>query len=163
MVGPDGTIYLSRQINASTDFFYAFHDTGAALVEKWHVASASAPFSEFAVGTDGSVYMIASSNEIHRLDPETGATLNSSEPLPSGGFFIARMAIDALGRLFFSEGVVFDSRLRAFEADLTPLWDVPVDRINIGGPSLGDGGTLITCGANDIRAYRDQNARPSLK
>ena len=54
MAGPDGTIYLSRtQNNVITDFFYAFTDTGTALVEKWNVAADWGTASEFTIGKSG--------------------------------------------------------------------------------------------------------------
>src|SRR5262249_7832296 len=104
MVGPDGTVFLSRtQNNASVDFFYAFDDTGAWLVERWHVPAGWSTSSELAVGPDGTIYHIAPMNEIHRLDPVSGATLNNSGPIPAD-FSTPRLAIDAQGRVFFSNG-----------------------------------------------------------
>lgn len=164
MVGPDGTVYFSRtEDNPTTDFFYAFEDTGTALVEKWHVPAAWTPFSEFAVGPDGSVYMVAPGHEIHRLDPASGATLNTSPAIAFDIALRARMAIDSAGRLYVSNGGFASGRLYAFAADLTPLWDAPVPNVNIGGPSLADGGTLTVSGVDEIRVYADQNARPILK
>jgi outer membrane protein assembly factor BamB len=164
MVGPDGTVYFSRtEDNPATDFFYAFRDTGTELVERWHVPAAWTPFSEFAVGPDGSVYMIAPGHEIHRLDPATGDTLDSSPALAYDIALRARMAVDSAGRLYVSNGGFASGRLYAFTAELAPLWDAPLPNVNIGGPALGAGGGLVVTPAGEIRVYADQNARPSLK
>ena len=50
-------------------------DTGAALVQKWAVPAAWSTASEFAVGSDGSPYVLGPGNVILRLDPATGARL----------------------------------------------------------------------------------------
>jgi outer membrane protein assembly factor BamB len=164
MVGSDGTVYFARtEDNPATDFFYAFQDTGAAIVEKWHVPAAWTPFSEFAVGPDGSVYMIAPGHEIHRLDPASGDTLDTSPEIAFDIALRARMAVDAAGRLYVSNGGFASGRLYAFAADLAPLWHAPLPNVNIGGPSLAAGGRLVVAAVDEIRVYADQNARPSLK
>lgn len=154
MVGPDGTVYLSRtQNNPSVDFFYAFDDNGVAFTEKWRVASAWSTCSEFAVGPDGSVLMMAPGPRIARLDPADGSILQQSGII--AGFSSSRFAIDAQGRVFFSNGGFAGGHFYAYSADLEPLWDVPVTNINIGGPALGGNGTLVICGiGTDVRAFR---------
>jgi len=154
MVGPDGTIYVSRvQNNTTVDFFYAMTDTGSAIVPKWHVAAAYTAGSEFGVGPDGSVYMLRPGFEFVRLDPDDGTVIDTAGVL--SGFSKPRMAIDAAGRVYLSNGAFATGRLYAFEADLTPIWDVAVTNINIGGPILAQNGTLVVCGVgNDVRAYR---------
>jgi len=156
MVGRDGTIYLSRtQNNLSTDFFYAFEDDGTQITEKWHVPAGWSTFSEFAVGPDDTVYHMAPNFKIARLDPATGATIDSSIPITSGTSAQPRIAIDALGRVFVSNGNFSDGTLYAFNADLTLRWQVPVTNVNIGGPAIGRDGTLVVAGiGTDVRAYR---------
>lgn len=158
MVGPDGTIYFNRaQNNSEVDYFYAFEDTGAAIVEKWRVPAAYSAGGEFGVGPDGSVYTLMPGNEFVRLDPATGDVVNTAGVL--AGFSKPRIAIDASGRVFLSNGSFSTGRLYAFSADLTPLWDVPVTNINIGGPAMGRDGTLVVCGVGaDVRAYRTPRA-----
>lgn len=154
MAGPDGTVYLNRsQNNPSVDFFYAFTDNGAGFTEKWHIACYAGVPAEFGVGPDGSVYMIGPGPRLARLDPATGAVTNQTAVL--AGFSAAHIAVDAQGTVFLSNGGAASGRLYAYEADLTPLWNVAVPNINIGGPSLAHDGTLLVCGAGtDVRAYR---------
>lgn len=154
--GPDGTIYLSRtQNNPSYDYFYAFTDTGSAITQKWSVPAAWTVASEFGIGPDGSIYMLKPGYEFVRLNPADGSVINSAGYIPSPDIFIARMAIDAAGRVYLGNGSYEDGRLYAFDADLTLLWQTSVTDIYIGGPALGAGGTLIVCGVDtDIRAYR---------
>jgi hypothetical protein len=154
MVGPDGHVYLSRvQNNPSVDFFYSFTDTGAELVENWHIPAAYSTASEFGVGPDGSVYMVTPGPRLARLDPDDGGVLNETPVLT--GFSTARIAVDDEGKVFFSNGAFSTGRLSVYLADLTPVWDTAVPNINIGGPAIGLGGTLVVCGiGTDVRAYR---------
>jgi outer membrane protein assembly factor BamB len=156
MVGADGAIYVARANNApGENFFYAFEDSGTALAERWRVPVGPTFVSEFGIGPDGSVYMLGPGRTIDRLDPSTGKVLDQSMPLGTDPFLQPRIAIDSLGRVFVSNGSFDDGRVFAFDADLTPRWEVPVPRINIGGPALGRDGTLVVAGVGtDVRAYR---------
>lgn len=154
MVGPDGTVYLNRaQNNPSVDFYYAFRDDGTQFIEKWRIAGNGGAFSEYGIGPDGTVYLVLPGPKLSRCDPETGAILNQTATL--SGFTATRLAIDAAGKVFFSNCAFTTGRVYSFDADLTPRWDVAVRNINIGGPSLSGDGTLIVCGTEtDVRAYR---------
>ena len=156
MVGPDGTVYLSRvQNNAAVDFFYAWTDTGTAFSPKWNVPAGYSAGAEFGVGPDGSVYHLAPGNEIHRLDPVTGMTLNTSGPI-AADFMTPRFAIDAQGRVYFTNGAFSNGVLISFDADLAVRWSVSVPNANIGGPVLGQNGTLVMAGiGTNVTAYRD--------
>jgi outer membrane protein assembly factor BamB len=154
--GPDGTIYISRtQNNPSVDYFYAFEDTGSAITQKWSIPAAWTPCSEFGIGPDGSIYMLKPGYEFVRLDPADGSELSSAGYLATPDYFMPRIAIDAAGRVYLSNGSWEAGRLYSFDADLTPRWDTAVMQIHTGGPALGAGGTLVVCGmGTDIRAYR---------
>jgi hypothetical protein len=160
-IGPDGTVYLSRtQNNVGTDYFYAFEDTGTALVERWNVPAAWTTYTEFAVTPDGSPFMFAPGYELVRLEPATGATLDSAGLFPECTYGI-RMATDGNGTFYLGNGAFPEGRLRVFDANLDPLWDVAVPNINIGGPAIGHGGALVVCGiGTDVRVYRPEPAVP---
>jgi hypothetical protein len=156
MVGPDGTVYLNRASQtAGADFFYAFTDTGAALVQRWAVPSAGGVKGEFACGAEGSVYMLQAGDLLTRLDAQTGALRNSYPvPLGSGGFK-TRMAVDGDGRVFVSNGGFTNGALLAFDRDLTLRWQVSVPNVNQGGPVVAADGTLVVAGTgSNLRAYR---------
>lgn len=159
MVGPDGSIYLSRtQNNPATDFFYAFQDTGNAIVEKWHVPAHWTTSSECAVGPDGSVYMIGPGRIVLRLDPANGAVLANSTQLASGTI-APRIATDPLGNVYVSNGAFAEGRVFAFDAALQTKWQVALPNVNIGGPAIGLDGTLILAGVGtNVRAYRTPRA-----
>jgi hypothetical protein len=166
LVGSDGTIYLSRtQNNPAVDYFYAFSDTGAEFVEKWHRACAWTTFSEFAVGPDGGVYCILPGPRIGKID-SNGEVIAQSELIgdPEYTYLSPHFAVDALGIVYFSNGGFDDGRLYVFTSDLVPLWNVSVPNINIGGPVLGENGTLLVCGTGTMmRAYRSsQPPQPSF-
>jgi len=165
MAGPDGTIYLSRvQNNAAVDFFYAMGDNGTGMSIKWSVPAAYSYVSEFGVGPDGSVYHWAPGPMLQRLDPATGGVLNNSAVIPAD-FAAPRLALDAQGRVFMSNGAFSNGRFYSFNADLSERWSVSVPNINIGAPAMGRDGTLVVAGiGTNIVAYRTPRAscRPDL-
>ena len=156
MVGPDGTVYLNRASDSpSVDFFYAFTDTGSALVQRWATPSARGVFGEFACGADGSVYMLQPGDLLTRLDALTGAVRNTYPvPLGSNGYS-PRMVVDGDGRVFVTNGAFPGGALLAFDRDLTLRWQVAVPNVNNGGPAIAADGTLVVAGTGtDLRAYR---------
>ena len=158
MVGPDGTVYLNRvQNNPTTDFFYAFDDTGTSFIERWNTPANYNTAVEYTVGPGGEVYMMGPGHTLQQLDPTTGVILNSFAFIDSSS---VRMATDTLGRVYVSNGEFTTGRFYCFDADLTLRWDTAVPNINIGAPALGDDGTLIVAGiGSDVRAYRNPLAQ----
>lgn len=156
-VGPDGTVYIARtQNNPVTDFLYAFTDTGAALLSKWSVPVAWTTHSEFAVGLDGSPYVLGAGNVVQRLDPATGAVTATSESIQAAaGNVTLRLGVDAAGHVFASNGNTSGARVFCFTAGLQTIWSLNLANINIGTPCLGQDGTLIVASTGtDVRAYR---------
>lgn len=156
-VGPDGTVYAPRtQNNAATDFLVAMTDTGSALVPKWQVPIGYVPFASHAVGPDGSVYAFDPSLALMRLDPATGNVVDTTGPLPVDFPAQPRLAVDASGKLFLTNGSFGQGRLTVFTPDLKEIWSETVPNVNVGGPVLAEDGTLIVCGVGtDVRAYRE--------
>jgi hypothetical protein len=158
LVAPDGTIYFSRtQNNPTVDHFYSHSDTGSEIVRNWEVPARWTTHSELGVIPDGSPLMVAPGDELHRLDPATGAMTGTTGPLAA--LTGSRIVVDGEGVVYLSNEEFSDGRLWAFTSDLDPIWDVPLVNINIGGPALGRAGTLVVCGVGtDVRAYRDPGA-----
>ena len=158
LVGPDGTVYAPRtQNNVLTDFFVALEDTGTEFVEKWSVPMGYTPFASFGVGPDGSVYSYDADKQIMRLDPDTGAILDTSIPLRDAAevTLAARMAIGADGIVYVTNGGFPDGELFSFDADLTLRWSEPITNVNVGGPAIGPCGIMEVCGVGaDVRAYQ---------
>jgi hypothetical protein len=104
--------------------------------------------------------MMGAGGAIDRLDPANGGVIDSSGPIDAD-FLAPHFAIDSAGRVFFSNGAFNNGRLWSFEADLTERWAVDVKNVNIGGPALGQSGTLVVAGVgSDLRAYRSATCYP---
>jgi len=155
-IGPDGTIYAPRSMNnAATDFLFALHDDGSALGVKWSTPLGYVPFATFGVGPDGSIYSYSAAGEVIRLDPLTGNILNTSQVIYTSMPPQPRMAIDANGYLFVTNGEFATGALYSFNADLSLRWTESILNVNVGGPAIGQNGTLIVCGVGtNVRAYQ---------
>jgi hypothetical protein len=160
MAGADGAVYFNRsQDNSGVDFFYAFRDSAGALTESWHIPTVNACAPEFGIGPDGSLYFVVPGPRLARVSPSDGSIINQTDVLQD--YDAARISIGADGAVYFSNGCFGQGRLCAFTADLSPLWDVPVPNINIGGPALCQGGVLVVCGTGtDVRAYAPSSGIP---
>jgi len=164
MVGPDGSVYLNRASNSpGFDFFYAFTDTGSALVQRWAVPSAPGIAGEYACSADGNVYMTQPGEIVTRLDAQTGAVVNTY-PVPLGtNGYSPRFTVDGDGRVYLANGGFPNGALLAFDRDLTLRWQVAVPNVNNGGPAIAADGTLVVAGVgNDLRAYRTPSPWTSL-
>ena len=114
------------------------------------------PFASHGIGPDGSVYTYSPDLEVIRLDPATGDILDHSFSLEDNS---PRMAVDARGTVFVTNGGFDEGRFHSFNPDLTERWTVDLYRVNIGGPAIGPGGILIVCGVGtDVRAYKSCRA-----
>lgn len=155
-VAPNGRIYAPRtQNNPLTDALFSLTDTGTAFVVNWSVPIGYVPFASHGVGNDGSIYTWSPALEIIRLDPASGAVWSRSAPVVHDSPMQPRMAIDAQGKVFVTNGGFGLGRLSVFTPDLRPIWSVAMPNVNVGGPALGQNGTLVVCGVGtDIRAYR---------
>jgi len=154
-VGPDGTVYAARaNNNPGSDFLVAFTDTGTGFTERWRSPIGYVPFASFGVGPDGSVYSYTPNREVVRLNPVTGMVMNTASAILSDFPPQPRMAIDALGRVFVTNGGFPNGGLWSFNADLTPRWNVAIPNVNVGGPAIGRRGILVVCGVGtNVRAY----------
>ncbi|MFN0134105.1 MAG: PQQ-binding-like beta-propeller repeat protein [Phycisphaerales bacterium] len=151
-VTPNGTVCMSRtQNNAATDFFYAFDDSGAAMTQRWFAPAGWTTTSEYAADND-SVFVVAPGYLIERRRLTDGMVLATSTVVVND--YSQRMGVDALGRLFYSNGEFGVTRVHSFNTDLTERWSVPIPNVNIGAPAVGRDGTLVVAGTDVLRAYR---------
>ena len=153
--GPDGTVYAPRsQGNETTDYLVSLKDNDSSLTENWRVPLGYVPFASFGIGPDGSVYSYSRSHRVVRINPQTGAIEDSSEILVSD-FYQPRMAIDSTGIIYVTNGGFSQGALYSFDPDLTTRWSVEITNVNIGGPAIGQNGTMVVCGTGtDVRAYQ---------
>jgi hypothetical protein len=166
-VSRDGlTVYFSRtQNNVAVDFLYAFEDTGTALVERWHVPVRWTTSHEHGIGPDDTLYAFSQADELIRIDPVTGTTLDSTAPLaPLGSPNLSpKTVVDANGTVYVSNGwastPATSGRVWAYSSDLSQQrFVLSLDRQNAGGPVLAEGGTLVVCDRQAVRAYRTRPA-----
>ena len=153
--GLDGTIYLPRcQNNPTTDSLFALKDDGLALRELWSIPITYTPFATHGIGPDGSVYAYNRNGEIMRLNPENGEVLNTSQVILYGDANSPRMAIDAAGNIFVTNGGFSQGMFYSFNPDLSLRWDETFANINMGGPAIGNNGTLVVTGkGTQVKAY----------
>jgi outer membrane protein assembly factor BamB len=147
-VGPEGTVYATRtQNNPVTDSLVALTDIDTALVWKWSVPLGYVPFASFGVGPDSSVYSYTTTNRVIRIDHETGVIIDSSQVIPAGTLFKPRIAIDAQGIIYLTDGQTGSSgNVYSFNPDLSLRWTMPLPGNNVCGPALGQQGILVLCG-----------------
>lgn len=163
-VGPDGTVYAPRsQNNPISDRYVAFTDTGGGFEIKWSTPDIGfIPFATHAIGPDGSIYtyetdVSAGELTIRRRDPADGSVMDSTtRPLPTSDVAPSpRMAIDANGIIFLTNGGFPNGAFISLNPDLTERWTEPIVNVNIGGPAIGSNGTIVVTGVGtDVRAYR---------
>jgi outer membrane protein assembly factor BamB len=121
------------------------------------------PFASFGVASDATVYTYSVARQIQRLDPASGAVLNRSMPIPfDSAAFTPRIAIDSVGRVFLTNGGVSDGALYSFNADLTLRWSDGVRGVTLGGTALHHDGTLLVCGFDGVRAYRNSSSQGTV-
>ena len=163
-VSRDGSrVYLSRtQNNDTTDFLYAFDDTGTALEQAWAVETAWTTQQHSGIDRSGRVVTFNRDRELVKLDPATGAEVFNAG-VPAGfsltGNFSPKVAVDATGRVYVSNGWASspadDGFLNAYSNDLsTLLFSVQLGRPNAGGPALTGDGLLVIADLAGLRALR---------
>ena len=154
-VGSDGTVYAPRsQNNESTDYLIALDDDGASLVERWRSPLGFVPFASFGEGPDGSIYSYTRDHRVLRINSGSGAGIDTSAVF-SSDFYQPRIAVDAHGTIFLTNGGFSQGMLLSFNQDLTLRWSLDVPNINIGAPAIGNGGTMIICGiGTNVIAFR---------
>jgi len=154
--GSDGTIYLPRcQNNPVTDSLFALIDNGTQLKRKWAIPIGYTPFATGGEGPDGTIYAYDRSNQVIRVNPENGDILNTSQAIFTTETRQGRMAIDAAGIVYITNGGFTTGKLYVFNPDLTLRWEQAVQNVNVGGPAIGKDGTMVVCGTGtNVLVYK---------
>jgi hypothetical protein len=158
---PDGGEgYCPPLVNDAGTIFYhklgdnvsAFTDDGTQLTQLWVTPiDGYAPFSQMALGADGTLYA-PSSGRVIRLDPATGEVLDSSPVIAQNAeLFQMRPSAPANNIIYVTDGT---SGVHVFTPDLAPLWFDPVPNLNISGVSIAPNGLVVVSGAGIIKAYK---------
>jgi len=155
------------------DRLYAFLDDGSTITELWSRPIRWTVHQEQGVLPTGGVLAFLPGDELVVLDPASGSVVSSAGVLaPLAGLAGAspRAAVDREGRVYVSNGWSTtpgsSGRLWAFEPGLgAPLFTLPLDKPNAGGPALGPRGTLVLADRYAVRAWRSpvagkQTVRP---
>ncbi|MFT7486364.1 MAG: outer membrane protein assembly factor BamB, partial [Candidatus Paceibacteria bacterium] len=155
---PDGTIFMpNTDLTSSTGTLAAYEDTGSSFNLLWESPMRPVFWSSYGVGPDGNVYNYAPDGSIVRLAPDSGIVLAASSPLPLN-YTVARMAIDAQGKLFVtaSENGPGQNLLIALDANLQVLWTEALLPGPTGGTALASDGTVIVSSqASGLRGFRN--------
>lgn len=153
--GPDGTVYAPRTMNnPATDFLFALTDNGSGMDIKWSIPMGYVPFSTSGIGPDGTVYCYNTAGGVMAIDPNNGAIIHDSQTIFTATSASPRMGIDAQGYIFVTNGEFSTGEFYSFNPDLSLRWSENIQNVNVGGPAIGQNGTLVICGVGtDVRAY----------
>jgi len=119
VVGSGHVVYCQRD----GGLFYAFRDIDTAFARLWTRSDLlTGTYSNYGVGPDSTLY-VPSGQRIYRLNPESGATMDSSPVLASAAID-ARISIDNYpGRLFAMVTTGSgEGKLWCLSPDLDSLW-----------------------------------------
>ncbi len=155
MVGPDRVLYAHR----CGDNVTAVEDWGDSLHIRWVYPledSTYSPFAQLACGPDSSVYALAN-GRIIRLDPETGAALDSSPYIKdSTAVFAAHLSVGSDGTVYATNGGYADGALFAFTPNLSVIWVESIPNVSTSNPALGGDCELAIAGSGTmLKVYRD--------
>jgi outer membrane protein assembly factor BamB len=156
VVDDAGTIFYHKL----GDNVSAFSDNGTQLTLLWETPiQGYAPFSQMCLGADGTLYA-PSNGQVIRLDPATGAILNTSAVISQNPLlFQMRASSPANNLVYVSNG---ENDLHVFTPDLQPLWTDPTPNINTGGMSISPGGLVVVTGAGTIKSYKPNQTNTSV-
>jgi hypothetical protein len=154
VVGPGQVVYCQRD----GGLFYAMQNIDTAFAQLWTRSDLSTgTYSNYGVGPDSTLY-VPSGTRIYRLNPTTGATIDSSPALASAAIN-ARISIDDLGYLYATVTTgTGQGNLWCLSPDLDSLWVESYGYGYYSGPAIaslsGYDATTIMAGAGTLlKAY----------
>ncbi|MCB9846046.1 MAG: PQQ-like beta-propeller repeat protein [Phycisphaeraceae bacterium] len=150
-------VYFPRvQNNIEVDFLYAWEDTGTEFAPLWNVPIRWTNVG-YAISPDDTLLAVTQANELVRLDPATGAVVDSG-PFPLIPDGSAQMAVDSRGTIYVSNGWASnpagDGRLWVFDENLDHLFTLNLNRQNQGGPAIAHDGSLLLTDRSAVYAYK---------
>jgi len=152
VVGPGQVVYCQRD----GGLFYAFRNTDTAFAQLWTRSDLSTgTYSNYGVGPDSTLY-VPSGTRIYRLNPETGATIDSS-PVLATAAINARISIDKWGYVYACVTTGSgEGHFYALTTDLDTLWCDDVGYCYYSGPALTHPNLMIVSGPGTLlRAYME--------
>jgi hypothetical protein len=152
--GPDGLVYYPRtQGNQTTDFLYAFRDTGKGFQQLWTSPALAGAGSQHGITANGGVVMLNLSGRLEVRDQVTGALRHQTANSVAASITQSHVAVDGAGRIYYGNGG-FPGTIYSFNPDLTLRWSISVPNLNQGGPVIAGDGTLLVAGnSTNFRAF----------
>jgi hypothetical protein len=137
-------------VNAQGGLF-CWKDNGSSASQVWVQSYPYPWFCSSAVAPNGDIYLVDGSGTLRRLDPDTGATLNSSTGWGTG--YGSRPAIGDNGLVYVNH----DTYFKCANADCTLRWSFYVDvYAGFGAPAIGQDGTVYAARrTNGLCAWHD--------
>jgi outer membrane protein assembly factor BamB len=167
--GGGGENYCALVIDQAGTIFYqklgdnvsAFTDDGTQLSLLWETSiQGYAPFSQMCLGDDGTLYA-PSNGQVIRLDPLTGAILNTSPVLAQNPqLFQMRASSPANDVIYVTDG---EEQVHVFTPELELLWSDAVPNLNTSGVSIAPNGLVVVTGAGLIKAYKPTQITTDLQ
>jgi outer membrane protein assembly factor BamB len=152
VVGPGQVVYCQRD----GGLFCAFKNIDTAFAQLWTRSDLSTgTCSNYGVGPDSTLY-VPSGTRIYRLNPATGATIDSSPVLASAPIS-ARISIDRWRYVYACVTTGSgEGQFYALTADLDTLWHDDVGYCYYSGPALTHPNLMIVSGPGTLlRAYME--------
>jgi len=155
VIGPDGTIYISRDGGA----LHAFTDNGSGFTQKWTLSPAVLVKS---FGQDNILYCAnvnygSTNGKLMRVNGSTGTVIDSvSSSIP--GVYVT-VGFDST--VYVSTGEAANGRYFAFSPDLLTIkWQISVPYNYYSGCPLGKEGVFVSVGSGmQITAYKPNITR----
>jgi hypothetical protein len=160
VIGPDGTIYITRDGNSGS--LWAFTDTGTGFAEKWHLTPGVLVKS---IGPDNVLYCADRNNglpdgPLMRVDGNLGIVIGYVTPSTPATY----VSVGYDSTVYVATGEAGSGRYFAYTPDLQTIkWQLNVPYNYYSGCPIGREGVFITSGSGtEIRAYKPNIIRKSV-
>ena len=152
VIGPDGTIYITRDGNSGS--LWAFTDTGTGFAEKWHLTPGVLVKS---IGPDNVLYCADVNNglpegPLMKVDGNTGSIIGYVTPTTQ----VKYVTVGDDSTVYVATGETAGGKYIAYTPDLLTIkWQTNVPFNYYSGCPIGKEGVFITAGSGtQITAYK---------